>query len=359
MVTDKQLEANCQNALQSTGPRVPGRAEAKLEDKRFMNLSGVDSWNRVGSWYDLNRGNVSPPVGPQSQRVATIPASPVSRRWRRYLRFSVRGLIVLVLVIGAGLGWTVRQAHVQRDAVAAIKSAGGSVKYDWEWRDGKPISGGEPWPSRWLASLIGIDYFGHVIEVNVSLAGKSDEVILQVARLDRLQHLDFHYPAVGDVELAHLKRLTNLKWLDLSASPVTDAELSYLKGLNNLSGLALSGTQVTDAGLVHLTGLTNLNYLDLEGLQVTSTGLEHLKGLTKLNYLHLAGTLVDDAGLVHLKGLTALSRLNLSDTQVTDAGLAQLNGLANLTVLELEDTQVTGASVNELKQALPSLDIWR
>ena len=91
MVTDKQLEANCQNALQSTGPRVPGRAEAKLEDKRFMNLSGVDSWNRVGSWYDLNRGNVSPPVGPQSQRVATIPASPVSRRWRRYLRFSVRG----------------------------------------------------------------------------------------------------------------------------------------------------------------------------------------------------------------------------------------------------------------------------
>ena len=79
------------------------------------------------------------------------------------------------------------------------------MKYDWEWRDGKPISGGEPWPSRWLASLIGIDYFGHVIEVNVSLAGKSDEVILQVARLDRLQHLDFHYPAVGDVELAQSK----------------------------------------------------------------------------------------------------------------------------------------------------------
>ena len=46
---------------------------------------------------------------------------PVSHPWRRFLRFSVRGLIVVVLVIGAGLGWIVRQAHIQRDAVAAIR----------------------------------------------------------------------------------------------------------------------------------------------------------------------------------------------------------------------------------------------
>ena len=47
-------------------------------------------------------------------------ADPVPHTWRRFLRFSVRGLLVLVLVIGAGLGWIVRQAHVQRDAVAAL-----------------------------------------------------------------------------------------------------------------------------------------------------------------------------------------------------------------------------------------------
>ena len=37
----------------------------------------------------------------------------------------MRGLIVFVIVIGAGLGWIVHQAHVQRDAVEAIKKAGG------------------------------------------------------------------------------------------------------------------------------------------------------------------------------------------------------------------------------------------
>jgi hypothetical protein len=40
-----------------------------------------------------------------------MPAGPVSRPWRRFLRFSVRALIVLVLVVGAGLGWVVRSAR--------------------------------------------------------------------------------------------------------------------------------------------------------------------------------------------------------------------------------------------------------
>ena len=38
----------------------------------------------------------------------TDQVKPVPRSWRRHLRFSVRRLIVLVLVIGAGLGWVVR-----------------------------------------------------------------------------------------------------------------------------------------------------------------------------------------------------------------------------------------------------------
>ena len=60
---------------------------------------------------------------------------PASGPWRRFLRFSVRGLIVFLIVVGAGLGWIVRQAHVQGDAVAAIRATGGAVRYDWEFRN--------------------------------------------------------------------------------------------------------------------------------------------------------------------------------------------------------------------------------
>jgi hypothetical protein len=77
---------------------------------------------------------------PSEADMSTRP-EPASGPWRRFLRFSVRGLIVLVLVIGAAIGWLVRSAHIQRDAVAAIRAAGGAVKYDWEWTNGKATPG--------------------------------------------------------------------------------------------------------------------------------------------------------------------------------------------------------------------------
>jgi hypothetical protein len=83
----------------------------------------------------------------------TDQAKPISRSWRRFLRFSVRGLIVLVLVVGAGLGWIVREAHIQRDAVAAITTIGGEVNYDWEWCDGAPVPGAQPSAPRWLTPM--------------------------------------------------------------------------------------------------------------------------------------------------------------------------------------------------------------
>ena len=99
-----------------------------------------------------------------------MPAETVSRPWQRFLCFSVRGLIVMVLVVGAATGWLVRSARIQRNAVAAIQKAGGVVNYDWESRAanyGCYASSGsghapEPWAPKCLVKLIGIDYFGHV-----------------------------------------------------------------------------------------------------------------------------------------------------------------------------------------------------
>ena len=90
--------------------------------------------------------------------------NPVSHPWRRFLRFSVRGLIVAVLLIGGWLGWIVRSARIQREAVAAITQAGCQVQYDWEWEwnGGVQIRSGKPWGPQWLVDRIGVDYFGHV-----------------------------------------------------------------------------------------------------------------------------------------------------------------------------------------------------
>ena len=69
----------------------------------------------------------------------TDQARHVSRPWRRFLRFSVRGMIVVVLLIGVWMGWLVRNTRIQREAIAAIRKAGGRVLYDWQWKNGRAI----------------------------------------------------------------------------------------------------------------------------------------------------------------------------------------------------------------------------
>ena len=145
----------------------------------------------------------------------TVKPKPLSRPWWNYVRFSLRALIVLVLLIGAGLGWLVRSAHVQRDAVAAIRRAGGSVSYDWEWNNGKSVPGGKPWAPKWLVDLIGVDYFGHVTSVWLQPA-PTDGAIVEVGHLTQLERLQLVVGFVSDGELAHLKGLTKLSNLCLS-----------------------------------------------------------------------------------------------------------------------------------------------
>jgi internalin A len=201
----------------------------------------------------------------------------VSRPWRRFLRFSVRGLIVSVLVIGGWLGWVVREARIQRDAVAAIKKAGGDVWYDWQWHNGRKTPG-KPWAPEWLIRAIGVDYFGRV-------AGVSCLHRVSVPGYDRT--FTAHFKSLGDL---------------------TDLDLSF--------------TAVTDDGLANLAGLTNLVTLNLEGTQITDAGLIHLERLTKIETLYLPDNRITDAGLSHLTGLAKLSRLCLQrDPQVTDSEL--------------------------------------
>ena len=239
-------------------------------------------------------------MGPQFRRESVIPARPLPRPWRGYLRFSVRGLVLLVLVIGVGLGWIVRSAAIQREAVAAIRNAGASVSYDWEWKDGKDIPGGELRAPRWLVDRMGVDYFGHVTAV--SLPRATDAGIVQVARLTQLQQLIMHPSSMDDVGV--------ISFFDVNRPRVTSAGLVHLKGLTDLLRLDVEGTGISDPGLAELTGLSKLSDLDLSFTDVTDAGLKHLLGLTKLCDLELDGTGVTEAGMKELKA--ALPRLSIT-----------------------------------------------
>ncbi len=306
------------------------------------------------------------------------------RHWWRYLRLSLRSLLVLVLVIGGCLGWIlhlVRSAEVQRHSVAAIVSAG-QVRYDWNWKNHQPYSiGWLGWP-QWLVYSLGVDYFGRVQEVRLGDMG-SDEVLTHLRHLDlsRLEKVDLdrspvtdaglahlsgstglmrlylYHNKVTDAGLIHLQELTSLQWLCLDDNKVTDAGLVHLKGLSKLKELYLNRTRITDAGLFHLKALKSLEVLGLNRAQVTDAGLVHLKGLRNLQELDLSETTISDAGLANLEGLTNLKVLFLDGGRVGDAGLVHLRGLTNLRRLEIQGTRVTDTGLRELREALPNLKI--
>lgn len=176
----------------------------------------------------------------------------IAKPKRRWLRFSLRTLLIVIMLSSLPLGWLAMkmvQAKRQRRAVEAIEEAGGWVQYDCVVDESsKP----QPPVPAWLTGLVGADMFVDVVQVRI---------------------LESEAP---DMALEHLKELPKLKLLYLSGTQTDDAGLEHLKGLTNLKYLELDHTQISDAGLKHLNKLTNLKLLKLSGTQVAE-GIQELQ----------------------------------------------------------------------------------
>src|SRR5438132_1461123 len=139
---------------------------------------------------------------------------------RRWLRFSLRSLFLLTLVLAAFLAWMTYKARQQGIAVAALKEMGCNIAYDY-------ADDRSPTVLERLRKLLGEEEPRSITGVSGSLA-------------------------ITDAALVHIGRLTQLQGLDLQGARVTDAGLAHLRGLTHLYTLNLSGSKVTGAGLVHL-----------------------------------------------------------------------------------------------------------
>ena len=302
------------------------------------------------------------------------------RAWWRRVRLSIRGLMVLVLVVGGGLGWFIHRAAVQRDAVRAIQAAGGTVSYDYQQARPFDLYSAPPGP-KWLVDRIGLDFFATVTSVTIKTP-QTDAILAHVGQLPRLQYLSARGVSVTDASLAHLAGLSELRGLGLSATPgLTDAGLAHLAGLARLENLVIEGDmRVEGPGLAHLTGLKRLKFLCIEtrtdadwailarlaGLRklflgttrVTDEGVAQLACLTQLEDLAFGGETGSDAGLSRLSALTRLERLTVYGAWFTDAGLVPVAEMDHLPAFAVSDTtSVTPEGLNHLQRQRPKLQV--
>jgi len=178
-----------------------------------------------------------------------------------------------------------------------------------------------------------------------------------LAGLTKLQVLVLDKNLIDDAGLSALQNLKGLRELYLEQTRVLGPGLASLRGLSNLKVLSLNETKIADAGLEGLQGVAGLEVLNLRGSLVRGDGIKHLNGLKNLHTLNLGNTPMSDAGLANLTGLSELQRLILEGTEVSDAGLTTLEGMKRLKRVALAGTKVTQAGADNLKKALPGVEV--
>jgi hypothetical protein len=242
---------------------------------------------------------------------------------RLRVRLSIRTLMLLVLVVGCGLGWLIHRANLQRDAVATIKRAGGQVRYDWQFKDGRMVANGAPGGPKWLEQILGPDYFNTVTDLSLTKQ-ITDSDMEAVANLTKVDTMVLDPTGLSDVGLARLDRMPGLRWLTISGGPVgMDARILPRETASRLRGLTLAGTDLTNSGLNNLLAHPGLELLDLSGTKITDEGLARLDDFAGLKHLYLDDTQIGDEGLSRLERVTTLETLSVKGTKITAAGLAK------------------------------------
>jgi Leucine-rich repeat (LRR) protein len=203
---------------------------------------------------------------------------------------------------------------------------------------------------------------GKLKEITLEGSNIRDEHLHGLELFPEVKSAGFVEAGATDAGVAFLGKFSNLEVLSVFRCPnVTDASCAELAKLQKLNVLDFSGTRIGDDGVARLPVFPKLARLDLSETQVTSASLEYVATLPRLKMLNLAGTQIDDDGLRHLRRMTSLSDVWLHENKITDEGFAHLRKLIGMSQLLLRDTHIGDESLRIIGtfSDMQSLDVQR
>lgn len=204
----------------------------------------------------------------------TADAETPAVREPRWLRFSVRSVMAMVVVLScvlAGAVW--RRHHIRRQRAVVSRL--------------QPFGGDAP------------NGDGNVTQITFTGPDFEAEALDLLSDLPHLRRLKFIGASIQDKDVVRLKGLSLAK-LTFVDTPLSDDCLDSVARLD-LRELWLDHTQITDEGLKQLAPLKNLEVLNLIGTAVSDDGLESLKQLPSLKHVMLQDTRVTQAAVAQLE----------------------------------------------------------
>ncbi len=242
------------------------------------------------------------------------------------LRFSLRTLLVGILILGSALGWLgalFKRTHDQREAVRRIESLGGLVSYDYiaDWlktnSDGRNVRPSPP-GNRLIRAIVGDDVYAHVAVVYFAKPISEADLMVVEELLD-VTHVGIGDGAISSKGLVHLAALGSLRSLGLDGTTVTAADLCNSAIGARLEQLNIGGTTVVNATLTELAKLKNLETLQLVSAGITDDGLSSVASCAGLRSLDLFRcATISDKGVIQLGSLKNLRHLGVAEVPITN-----------------------------------------
>jgi hypothetical protein len=279
---------------------------------------------------------------------------------RRWWRFSLKTLLVLLTLFCVWLGTLANSANRQKRAVEAIQQSGGEFNYDYQRSPSRTGRGQsfslrvEPPGPTWLRRILGDHYFITPVAMRMSET-IIDDCLLHLAALPAIESASFGSVTFRNQDFDHLAMLTNLRSLAFHKCTFREPQsFDALAELRNLETFSLQDPNFGDDDVKHLSGAANLSQLFLYETAITDEGVAHFQKLHRLKMLSLSRTKVGDLAMIYLSKLPELEYLSVGDTQVSDAAIESFLKIPALKEIELHDTRMTSDGINRLRPLLPN-----
>jgi hypothetical protein len=157
--------------------------------------------------------------------------------------------LVGLTIAGVVVGTLANRVERQRRAVGAILKAGGRITYDHSTAIGTRIHSEGNSSPHWLRKQLGEDWFSSVHGVTLYGDGCNDATLAHVKSLPNVRFIALWAWAAPPHEDDPMGGKVNT---NQPLSGITDQGLLVLKSLRKLEHVSFLGNQMTDAGLKHL-----------------------------------------------------------------------------------------------------------
>ena len=292
--------------------------------------------------------------------------------WRRrrsgsWLRFSLRGLLILVALCAVPLAWwaTVDAAWKQEQLVIEQFGVGYTAERPPSW-----IYCGPAWLRRFVpwseqkifrrAIVLDVDWSAHenaAVEVpaaidqlryvkRLEITASQPVRVADVARLSRIEIVNIIGPGVDDQTMQWIARLPHLQLFQITTSTfgadscqATDRGFALLAQCPELFEIICSRpVNLSEQAIRQLTALPDLRVLEFNEMQITPEMMSAIAKLQHLTLLEFPGcTFTEPASLAELAALPRLESLFIQQTNLTDAALAALAKCPALFELDIEN----------------------